>query len=180
VYYSSWCRCDELLAGVALALLKNRHGAVWQGVLKHGNKLLAAGTAAVGVAFTSFLANHYGLWTTVFGYPLLALGFTLLILAALAPGSVLHRLRVPGAASLALWSYAIYLVHKQVSVLLAGALAVRGHGPEDPLTIALCMAASVLAGWLLFRLVETPFMRLRARWVPDNAPARQARAEAEA
>jgi peptidoglycan/LPS O-acetylase OafA/YrhL len=27
----------------------------------------------------------------------------------------------------------------------------------------------VLAGWLLYRLVETPFMRLRERYVPGNA-----------
>jgi peptidoglycan/LPS O-acetylase OafA/YrhL len=180
VYYSSWCRCDELLAGVALALLRNRHGGAWQRVLAHGNRLLAAGAAAIAAAFHWFVADHYGLWTTVFGYPLLALGFSLLILAALAPGSLLYRLRVPGAASLALWSYAIYLVHKQVSVMLAKPLAAAGYGPEHLLTIALCMLASVLAGWLMYRLVETPFMRLRARWVPDNAPVRQSPAEAEA
>jgi peptidoglycan/LPS O-acetylase OafA/YrhL len=177
VYYSSWCRCDELLAGVALALLKNRHGALWRRVLAHGNALLLAGTATIAVAFAGFLLDHYGLWTTVLGYPMLALGFSLLILAALAPGSALHRLRVPGAASLALWSYAIYLVHKQVSVLVARPLAASGYGPGHLLTIAACMLASVLAGWLLYRLVETPFMRLRARWVPDNAPARRAGAE---
>jgi peptidoglycan/LPS O-acetylase OafA/YrhL len=45
------------------------------------------------------------------------------------------------------------------------------------LTIAAAMAASVLAGWLLFRLIETPFMRLRARWVPDNAPAVRAKSD---
>jgi len=180
VYYASWCRCDELLAGVALALLKNRHGAAWQRVLAHGNALLVAGTATIGAAFYWFVRDHYGLWATVFGYPLLALGFALSILAALAPGSALHRLRVPGAASLALWSYAIYLVHKQVSVLLARPLAAAGYGPEHPLTIGLCMLASVLSGWLLYRLVETPFMRLRARWVPDNAPSRPASAEVEA
>jgi peptidoglycan/LPS O-acetylase OafA/YrhL len=171
VYYSSWCRCDELLAGVALALLKNRHADAWQRVLAHGKALTAAGGLTIAAAFACFLLDHYGLWTTVFGYPMLALGFALLILAALAPGSVLHRVRVPGAAHLALWSYAIYLVHKQVSMLVAQPLAAAGYGPEHPLTILLCMLASVLAGWLLYRLVETPFMRLRARVVPDNAPA---------
>jgi peptidoglycan/LPS O-acetylase OafA/YrhL len=175
IYYASWCRCDELLAGVALALLKHCHGALWRRVLAHGKGLLAAGAAVVGAGFWCFLADHYGFWTTVLGYPLLALGFALMILAALAPGSPLHRLRVPGAASLALWSYAIYLVHKQVSILAGQAMAARGYGPGHPLTIALALAASVLAGWLLFRLVETPFMRLRARWAPDNAPAGNAR-----
>ena len=94
--------------------------------------------------------------------------FALLILAALAPGSLLHRVRVPGASNLALWSYAIYLVHKQVSILAARPLRAAGYGPGHPLTIAVALALSVLAGWLLYRVVETPFMRLRARFVPGN------------
>jgi peptidoglycan/LPS O-acetylase OafA/YrhL len=168
IYYSTWCRCDELLAGVALALLKNRHGALWRRILEHGRALLAAGTAAVAAGFWWFLDDHYGLWTTVAGYPLLALGFALLILAALAPGSLLHRVRVPGASRLALWSYAIYLVHKQVCILVARPLRAAGYRPEHPLTIGVALLSSVFAGWLLYRLVETPFMRLRARWVPGN------------
>jgi peptidoglycan/LPS O-acetylase OafA/YrhL len=171
IYYASLCRVDELLAGVAVALLKNRHRAAWILMMRHGNYLLGGGMLAGAMAGWLFLRDHYGLAVTVFGYPLLALGCALLILAALAPGSVLHRVRVPGAASLALWSYAVYLVHKQVCVMVAARLGHAGFGPEDGITIALSLAASLLAGWLLYRLVETPFMRLRTRWVPSSAPA---------
>jgi peptidoglycan/LPS O-acetylase OafA/YrhL len=170
IYYASLCRLDELLAGVAVALLKNRHGGVWIRVMRHGNYLLAAGMLACALAAWLFLRDHYGLAVTVFGYPLLALGCALLILAALAPGAILHRVRVPGAASLALWSYAVYLVHKQVCVMVAGRLGQAGLGAEDWRTIMLSLAASLVAGWLLYRLVERPFMALRARWVPSNTP----------
>jgi peptidoglycan/LPS O-acetylase OafA/YrhL len=78
---------------------------------------------------------------------------------------------VPGASSLALWSYAIYLIHKQVSILAGQAMGEAGYGAEHPLTIAAALAASALAGWLLYRLVEMPFMRLRERYVPVNGPA---------
>jgi peptidoglycan/LPS O-acetylase OafA/YrhL len=168
IYYSSLCRFDELLAGVALAVLKHHHGAAWTRLMGQGRLLLAAGCVTGALALRWFLTDHYGLWPTVFGYPLLALGCALLILAALAPDSPLHRRRVPGAGSLALWSYAIYLVHKQVGILAARPLGEAGYGPGHPLTIAAALALSVLAGWLLYRLVETPFMRLRARYVPDN------------
>jgi len=171
VYYASWCRFDELLAGVALALLKNRHRTAWIAVMRHGNILGAAGVLVLALAAWLFLRDHYGLGVTVFGYPLLALGFSLLILAALAPGSLLHRVRVPGAASLALWSYAVYLVHKQVCVMVAAWLGRHGYGAASWTTIGVSLAASLLAGWLLYRLVETPFMALRARWVPSNAAA---------
>jgi peptidoglycan/LPS O-acetylase OafA/YrhL len=139
-------------------------------MLAHGNALLAAGAVVIGATFAWFLADHYAFAQTVAGYPLLALGFSLLILAALAPDSLLHRVRVPGAASLALWSYAIYLTHKSVSILVAARMAQAGYGAEAAVTIAACMAASLAAGWLLFVVVETPFMRLRARW--DTAVSR--------
>jgi peptidoglycan/LPS O-acetylase OafA/YrhL len=169
IYYSSLCRFDELLAGVTLALFRHSHGAAWTRLMGQGRLLLAAGAITGTLALRWFLADHYGLWPTVFGYPLLALGCALLILAALAPESPLHRIRVPGASSLALWSYAIYLVHKQVSILAGQAMGEAGYGPGHPLTILVALAASVLAGWLLYRLVETPFMWLRERYVPGNA-----------
>jgi peptidoglycan/LPS O-acetylase OafA/YrhL len=103
----------------------------------------------------------------VFGYPLLALGFGLLILAALSPGRCCIAC-VPGAASLALWSYAIYLTHKQVRILVAPAIAEARLRPGDPARHRAALAQSVLAGWLLYRLVETPFMALRERYVPSN------------
>jgi peptidoglycan/LPS O-acetylase OafA/YrhL len=170
IYYASWCRFDELLAGVALALLKHRHPGAWSRVMGHGHALLAAGMLATASAAWLFLRDRYGMAVTVFGYPLLALGCALLILAALAPGSLLHRVRVPGAASLALWSYALYLVHKQVCVMVAAQLRPAGYAAGDWQTIALSLTASLAAGWLLYRVVETPFMALRARWVPANAP----------
>jgi len=168
IYYASLCRYDELLAGVALALLKQSHGALWTRLMGQGRLLLGAGILASGLALRWFLVDHYGLWATVFGFPLLALGCALLILAALAPDSPLHRIRVPGASRLALWSYAIYLVHKQVSILAGQAMGEAGFAAGHPLAIAVALAASVGAGWLLYRVVETPFMWLRERYVPGN------------
>jgi peptidoglycan/LPS O-acetylase OafA/YrhL len=163
IYYSSLCRFDELLAGVALALLRNYHAAAWQRLARQGNAALAAGCALMALAFYWFLHDAGGFGSTVFGFPLLALGFGLLVLAALSPGSLLHNARIPGAASLALWSYSIYLLHKQLFILLRAPLTAMGYGPESPQAIAAIMAASVLAGWLLYKLVEAPFMALRAR-----------------
>jgi peptidoglycan/LPS O-acetylase OafA/YrhL len=170
IYYSTFCRFDELLAGVALALLKNYHAGAWRRLAGFGNAAFVAGVGVTALACWLFLDDHYGFAMTVFGYPLLALGFSLLILAAVSPGSLLHTVRVPGAGSLALWSYAIYLVHRQACVLGAGQLRALGLGPEAPATIALLLVLSVLSGWLLYRLVETPFMALRERYVPSNAP----------
>ena len=105
---------------------------------------------------------------TVLGYPALAASFTLLLIAALSPASALYQLRVPGAASLALWSYAIYLLHKQLCILLRPLLQDIGYGPDSLPAILVMIILSIATGWLLYALVETPFMRLRARYVPAN------------
>jgi peptidoglycan/LPS O-acetylase OafA/YrhL len=41
-----------------------------------------------------------------------------------------------------------------------------------PATVVAVMAAGVAGGWVLYRCVETPFMRLRARWTAGARPAR--------
>lgn len=171
VYYASWCRFDELVAGVALALLKNFHGALWDRIMAYGNQALVAGLAGTALMFYLFLDNHYGYAVTVFGYPALAASFSLLIIAALSPHGVLQQLRIPGAASLALWSYAIYLLHKQLCILLRPLLQQAGYGPDTLPAMLVMIVASIFSGWLLYRVVETPFMRLRDRFVPSNQRA---------
>ena len=77
-------------------------------------------------------------------------------------------MRVPGAASLALWSYAIYLVHKQLCIVARAPIEAMGYGPESAVAIGAMTGMSVLAGWLLYVCVETPFMKLRSKFVPTN------------
>jgi peptidoglycan/LPS O-acetylase OafA/YrhL len=171
VYYATLCRFDELLAGVALAMIRQCHAPLWARITAFGNWTLAAGLAVTALALKLFLDDHFGHAVTVFGYPLLALGFALLVLAALSPASLLARVRVPGAGSVAVWSYAIYLTHKQLCVVLAKALRPMGIDPGGPAGIAILVLASLAAGWLLYKVVETPFMLLRERYVPAVARA---------
>lgn len=168
IYYSTFCRFDELVAGVALALLKNYHPRWWRRATARGNPTLVAGSALTALTFWLFLDDRTGLPITVVGFPMLALGFSLLILAALSKNSILRVARVPGAASLALWSYAIYLGHKQLCILAREPLQQLGYGPDSAVAIIAMLALSVFAGWLLYRCVETPFMALRQRYVPTN------------
>lgn len=175
VYYATLCRFDALLPGVAIALLRNFHGALYARILRHGNLLLAAGGAAI--AATLYGIQHdlpNPMLATTLGFSLVAFSYALLVLAALSPDSLLGRMRVPGATRLALWSYAIYLVHKPVFMLAAPHLRRLKIDTGAPLTVLLMFGAGIGAGWLLFRCVETPFMQLRARWYPARRAAPEA------
>ena len=172
IYYSSFCRLDELVAGVALALLKNYHAPVWQRLCAHGNAMLALGLALTALTFYLLLQDSRGFAVTLYGYPMLAMSFSALIVAAVSETSWLRVWRVPGAASLALWSYAIYLTHKGLFKLVTDMLTERAI-PTDTWQVALGLSlGSIVLGFVLFRLVETPFMQLRARLVPSNLAPR--------
>jgi peptidoglycan/LPS O-acetylase OafA/YrhL len=172
VYYSSFCRFDEFLPGVAVALLKNFHRDAWHRLLRHGHAMLLAGVAAVAVMFTLVVQAYeidgygYGYFMTGFGYSLVAMAFALLVVAAQCPDSWLYRVRVPGAAQLALWSYAIYLTHKPIAQILRRTL--KPYALSQPVLVIVITLACLAGGWLLYRVVETPFMRLRDRRFPSS------------
>jgi peptidoglycan/LPS O-acetylase OafA/YrhL len=167
VYYSTLCRFDELLPGVAIAILECFHPATFARARRHGQLFLSLGIlSSVAVLYCLDRRLPDPLIATAFGFGLLALSFAMLVLAALCPASLLHRVRVPGASSLALWSYAIYLVHKPLFMLIAPKLAHFRIDAGSWIVIAPVMALGIGGGWLLFRFVETPFMQLRARWLP--------------
>jgi peptidoglycan/LPS O-acetylase OafA/YrhL len=165
VYYSSFCRADELLPGVAIALLRNFHPHAFARLLRRANALCAAGLAlSIGILTCIHLDWPATSVTSTFGFSLLAIGFALLTCAALSPACILNRIGIPGASQLALWSYAVYLVHKPVFMALRPQLERLHVDAGAPVTVVAVMAAGIAGGWLLYRCVETPFMRLRARW----------------
>lgn len=174
VYYASLCRFDEFLPGVAVALLRNGHPELWARLLSQGNRLLAAGLASAAVLAWALHEHYYiegygyGFFMTAFGYSLAAICFAVLVVAALSPQTALYRWRVPGAAALAAWSYAIYLSHKPLATILKRELEPLGVAPTSWLLVLLIVLACVLVGWLLYRAVEMPFMRLRERRFPSS------------
>jgi len=178
IYYSSFARFDELLPGVAIALLKNFQTRTYEKILRYGNGLLIVGAISVAVMFyvmSQILysdSDGYNFWATSVGYSFLAMSFAALTLSALSPDSMLNRIRIPGAERVALWSYAIYLAHKPIFKLAIAPLTQLGISTDSWLGIAVIMAVSVFGGWLLFRLIEKPFMRLRDRYYSSTTSRR--------
>lgn len=163
IYYSSFCRLDELVFGVAIALTRNFHKNIWEKITKKGNLILLFGIISSGVSFYLFIQYHYSLFVTAFGYPLLGISFASLTLAALSQDSYLYKIRIPGASTLAVWSYAIYLIHKPVSVLIYRAFSKFEIDPSGLIMILIITFASIVAGWLLYTCIETPFLKLREK-----------------
>ncbi len=161
IYYSSFCRLDELTLGVGLALLRNFHPDQWTKLIAKGNSILLFGIIGSLVTCYLFLKYDYSLLMTAIGYPLLAMSFVALTLAALSPNSYLYKARIPGTASIAVWSYAIYLTQKPISVLTYNVLAKLGLSASNFFTLIIIILVCCMCGWLLYTFIETPFLKLR-------------------
>jgi len=171
IYYSPFCRFDELLAGVVVAMVANFHPAAWARLTRHGYLTLLAGLLGVSAVAYSFVVADSSRGFATFGYPVLAFSFALLVVSALSPNSPLARIRVPGAATLAVWSYAIYLVHKPIIIVGAKLLKPMQIAAGSGGGVAILTVASVLGGALLYFCVERPFLRLRDRRVQHGQAA---------
>ena len=178
IYYATLGRFDEFLPGVAVAMLKNFHPSQWKRITRHGQLVfglgIAASTAMLYAVHGHYYVDGYGytFFMTAFGYSLIAMAFAVLVVAALSPGSWLHRLRIPGAFHLALWSYSIYLSHKAVAWVVQGQAKALGWSSAS--TLVLITIACVVVGALLYKGVEAPFMAWRQRLFPTSFPGREA------
>ena len=167
IYYSTWCRLDELVLGVSIGMLKNFHKNTWFKLLEKGNILLLFGLIGSTITGYLFLKYHFNLLMTAIGYPLLAISFAALTVAALSPTSYLHQIKIPGAADLAIWSYATYLVHKPLMVITNTTL-LKLNVNHPGLVVFIAMLVSVFSGWLLYSCIEAPILRFRDKHFKTN------------
>jgi peptidoglycan/LPS O-acetylase OafA/YrhL len=167
IYDPTYTRLDGLLAGVSLALLRIYRPQAWAEIARRANGLIFAGCGLAGVAvwmFAGRLTSTHGVAAvgTAIGFPVLSLGFALLLVAATEPRCWLGRLHVPGARLVATLAYSLYLTHREVgkvvNVFFPLVAAYRDWRPML-LTAVSCLA---VAG-ALYLGVERPFLVLRDR-----------------
>jgi peptidoglycan/LPS O-acetylase OafA/YrhL len=170
IYSPTWTRLDGLLAGVLLAALRAFRPGWWTRVLSHGWVLLGAGLALLAAAAWVDPLGHGG---AVFLFPLVALGCACLLLGALSPRTPLGRRALPGARTLALLAFSLYLTHRQVYAWLddvAGDLTANA-----PLAaFVLYNGVSLAVAALLYVAVERPGLRMRPG-TPRRLPGALAR-----
>jgi peptidoglycan/LPS O-acetylase OafA/YrhL len=159
IYYPTYTRLDGLMAGVLMAAVQLYQPQRWIALQRRANALAIAGLVIIGFAIWLFRDRSFV--PEVLGFPLLALGFALLVTAA-AGAQSFGRWRIPGAGWLAAMSYSLYLSHKlamhRVESLLTMYPQVHGWA-----AFLLYAAAIFLFGALLHYGVERPFLRLREK-----------------
>lgn len=162
IYYPTYSRLDGLLAGMSIAAIFQFRPQLKQKLQQYGNYLLLAGIGIiVGAYFLCKDQNQVSFGASIFGFPLISLGYGLIIIAAISPKVFLYRYPSKLTFHIASLSYGLYLTHKIVVHVSQEQLAKLNIAKESVLMLILCTLTSVFGAWLLQILIEKPFLRLR-------------------
>ncbi|HZP65624.1 MAG TPA: acyltransferase [Rudaea sp.] len=169
IYYPTWMRLDGLLSGVMLATLQVYRPHLWKRWQRHADAAVLAGCAVLAFAFWLF-HDRTGLLANSVGWPVLSLGFGLLVFAGADRNSVIGRRRIPGAGWIAAISYSLYLSHKLAMHAVQAWLA-AWDSPPRAVAFVSYVAVILLIGAALHYAIERPFLRWRDRSSTFNAAA---------
>ena len=164
IYYPTYNRLDGLLAGVAIAALYNFMPAAFNKISKYGNLLIAAGIGILVVVYF-FLAEFETFSTSIFGFPLIAIGYGIMITGAVSHSCFLFKWQSKFTSFIAALSYALYLSHKSVIHMVQEIFSNWGIEKESNLMLFICLLLSITAAWIINITIEKPFMKMRDKFL---------------
>lgn len=158
IYYPSYNRLDGLLVGVSVAVVYRFLPRAWNNIINYGNLFIALGLCIlIGTYFLCIEPHTYQ--ASVFGFPLVAIGYGCIVTGAISPSVFLYRYPLGITSWIARLSYAIYLTHKGVIHMTHKLLEDQVSDPN--LMLFICILSCTAAAVLVHFIVEQPFMRLR-------------------
>jgi peptidoglycan/LPS O-acetylase OafA/YrhL len=160
IYYSTFNRLDGLLVGVSIAGAYTFYPAVKTAINKHANMIMLAGVLVLVAAY--FVCTPQATFNTaIWGYPLIALGYGLIVAGIVCPGNFLYHVKSKITSQIATLSYAIYLSHKLAIHLTQGLLEKAGINKNGNLMMLCCLIACFATALLLRYTIEKPSLKLR-------------------
>jgi peptidoglycan/LPS O-acetylase OafA/YrhL len=158
IYYPTYNRLDGLLVGVSIAGVYQFFFVVWSKISKYGNLFIILSLVVLAGAY--FLCeNQMTFNATIFGFPLIAVGYGLMVIGAISPTSFLFKWKSKVTTFIASLSYAIYLTHKGVIHLTHQLLS--DFDIDSNMLLLICIATCTFFAYLLHLTIEKPFMKLR-------------------
>ena len=96
-------------------------------------------------------------------FPLVDLGYGIIVLAALSPACFLYKFESKITAKIAMLSYGIYLIHKIIIHVTQTQLAKYNMHDDSNLIFLICIAIVFIVALLLNETIEKPFLNLRKK-----------------
>jgi peptidoglycan/LPS O-acetylase OafA/YrhL len=175
LYFRTYTRFDTLVLGIILAFVHNKHGRAltrWLEDTTHRVMLalpslaclwLLCRPAMFGVRYVQIV--HVFAWGTITSL----MYFPMLLLLLHGDGWIHRWLSAPYWRRIATLGYGVYLVHIPIidHVLVPAARALQRRHVSMlvvwPASLAIAMAGSLAAGYVMHVLIEKPSLRIRER-----------------
>ncbi len=165
IYYPSYNRLDGLLTGIGIAALYQFSPLTWNKVSKFGNALLIAGLFVLTGAYF-FCKEMQSFSATVFGFPLISIGYGMVVMSAISPESILYKWNSKVTTVIATLSYAIYLLHKGVIHVTQEILnKLLRLDINSGAMLFCCSLTCIGAAAFIHLLIEKPFINWRKKIV---------------
>jgi peptidoglycan/LPS O-acetylase OafA/YrhL len=168
IYCPTYNRLDGFLSGVGAAALFHFRPDLWNKISRYGNQLIMLSVVwLAGAYFLCYDEHSYA--ASVFGFPVVAVGYGLMVAGAISPSGFLYKWRSKLTMSIAAWSYALYLVHKGIIHMTQQAAAGFGIDKNGNLVLLMSILFCVLGAVALRLVVERPMMQLRNKLVDKTS-----------
>ncbi len=165
IYYPTYNRLDGLLVGVSIGAVYQFLPTLWNKISKYGNLFFVLGLLLLTGAW--FLCKDQQTFNaSVFGFPVIAIGYGLLVVSAVCEKSFLYKWKSKSTTFIATLSYAIYLTHKGV-IHITHQLLTKFE-IDNNLMLFICVVTSVTGAFVLHHTIEKPFMTLRSRVINQD------------
>lgn len=166
LYYPTYGRLDGLVLGVLISTIQVYRPILWNKLIGQHNKLLMLGVLLISVALTLF-SGQKSIISTTFGFPLLSLGIASIFISVFNNKSIFSKYKIPSMNVFATLAFSIYLTHKAVIKIVHVHLEGFGFEKFHPVTTLSTIVSILLFSWILFTLIEKPFLKFRERLITD-------------
>ncbi len=162
IYYPTYNRLDSLLSGVAIAGLYTFYPSVKAAVNRYSKVVLSFGVILLGLSI--LVCQGYSTFnTTMWGFPLIALSYGLILASVICPSSPVYRYKSYLSSQIAALSYAMYLSHKMVIHVVQNMMQNAGMDRNSNLTMLVSFASVVMVAIIMRLVIEKPAMKIREK-----------------
>lgn len=161
IYYPTYNRLDGLLVGVSIVAIYQFLPTGWNKIARYGNLFIVLGLMVLTGAYFLCEDNMMTFNASIFGFPLIAVGYGFMVVGAMSPTSILYKWNSKVTSFIATLSYAVYLTHKGVINMTHQLLF--DYKIDNNLMLLISAATCIGFAYLLHLTIEKPFMKLRNR-----------------
>jgi peptidoglycan/LPS O-acetylase OafA/YrhL len=160
IYFPTYNRLDGLLVGVAIAGIFSFKPILKNWIIKNSIYIFLASLIILTAAY--FVCEDESSYEgSVWGFPLVSIGYGCMVMAAISPTSFLYKWKSKFLSWIATLSYALYLTHKIMIHVTQVEFENMGVDVKSNTMFLISMVACFVGAIVLNKIVEKPFQKIK-------------------